>query len=237
MIVNLVEKYGVVPKTVFPETVSSSASRNMNQLLMSFLRQYAHDLRSAITDGKADTKVKEMIGNMMSQVYRLLCVHLGTPPSSFSWNFADKDKKFFSFSNLTPQEFYKKHGHFDMNNYVSVIHDPRNAKNQMYSVKYLGNVVDGVRQNVRHLNVDISELRAYSKQQLEKESPVWFGCDAGVSTYLLCTHLCVADSQIQARTFIARLERGTSMFSTTRACMVTASNCQKSNACAMDRVS
>ncbi|KAG1221857.1 hypothetical protein G6F67_009722 [Rhizopus microsporus] len=33
MLINLVEKYGVVPKSVFPETYSSSNSRRLNWLV------------------------------------------------------------------------------------------------------------------------------------------------------------------------------------------------------------
>ena len=39
----------------------------------------------------------------------LLCICLGTPPESFSWQMRDKKKKFKRFSNLTPLSFYKKH--------------------------------------------------------------------------------------------------------------------------------
>ncbi|HHV3343748.1 TPA: aminopeptidase C, partial [Streptococcus agalactiae] len=45
MVVALFEKYGVVPKTVYPESVSSSASRELNQYLNKLLRQDAQILR------------------------------------------------------------------------------------------------------------------------------------------------------------------------------------------------
>ncbi|MFX9299608.1 C1 family peptidase, partial [Acinetobacter baumannii] len=51
MVVALFEKYGVVPKTVYPESVSSSASRELNQYLNKLLRQDAQILRELIAQG------------------------------------------------------------------------------------------------------------------------------------------------------------------------------------------
>ena len=47
MFVNLVKKYGVVPKDAMPETESSSASHLMNDRITNKLREYAARLRGA----------------------------------------------------------------------------------------------------------------------------------------------------------------------------------------------
>ena len=72
MIVNLVAKYGVVPKTVFPETHTSSASRTMNRMLTSFLRQYACELREARLAGATDDELKAKFPAYMEKVGRAL---------------------------------------------------------------------------------------------------------------------------------------------------------------------
>ncbi len=51
MVVALFEKYGVVPKSVYPESVSSSNSRELNQYLNKLLRQDAQILRELIAAG------------------------------------------------------------------------------------------------------------------------------------------------------------------------------------------
>lgn len=51
MVVALFEKYGVVPKSVYPESVSSSNSRELNQYLNKLLRQDAQILRDVISAG------------------------------------------------------------------------------------------------------------------------------------------------------------------------------------------
>ena len=114
-----------------------------------------------------------------AQLHRIISIHLGTPPSSFTWNYADKDKAFHSVPDLTPLQFYQQHGCLDLDDYVSLIHDPRNTPDALYTVKYLGNVVGGAREQVRHLNVDIEAVRSYCQTQLDQGLPVWFGCDSG----------------------------------------------------------
>ena len=54
MFVNLVEKYGVVPKSLMPETISSRNSDAMNTLLVSKLREYAKGLRDMHDSGSSE---------------------------------------------------------------------------------------------------------------------------------------------------------------------------------------
>jgi aminopeptidase C len=47
----IVPKYGVVPKDIYPESISSSASRELDQYLNKILRQDAQILRELIQNG------------------------------------------------------------------------------------------------------------------------------------------------------------------------------------------
>ena len=49
MVVNLVEKYGVMPKKCFPETYSSENSLRMNRLLKSKVRYLRRCLRTVLS--------------------------------------------------------------------------------------------------------------------------------------------------------------------------------------------
>lgn len=173
MVVNLIEKYGVVPKSAYPESHASSNSRAMNRFLTSLLRQYARELREQQGDTQAAQRV------YLQHIYRALCIYMGTPPQSFSWRYYDKDGAFHVIPDLTPVSFYRDHARVSVKDYVSLIHDPRNPYGALYSVKYLGNVLGGLRPVVRHLNVDMADIRRYCVQQLEAQRPVWFGCDSG----------------------------------------------------------
>ena len=51
MFVNLVDKYGVVPKDVMPESANSESTRFMDEYLTKLLRTYASKLRSSHENG------------------------------------------------------------------------------------------------------------------------------------------------------------------------------------------
>ncbi len=179
MFVNIVRKYGVVPKEVMPETESSSASANMNNRLTWKLREYACELRTAHQKGKEIRDLRTRKSEMMSDIYRILCIHLGVPPNDFLWQWRDKDKFFHRDGVITPQEFFKKHVTVDLDSIVCLIHCPQKAKkyNTLYTIQYLGNVVGG--DIVRYLNVELDVLKRSAVEMVKDGKPVWFGCDVG----------------------------------------------------------
>lgn len=179
MFVNLIDKYGVVPKTVMPETESSSATGRMNDFITGKLREYACRLRNAAADGRATEELKQMKDGFLSEVYRFLCIHLGEPPQSFQWQWRDKDKGFHREGRATPQDFYRKHVGVDLSDLVCLINDPRpeHRYDELYTVRFLGNVVGG--RAVEYLNVGIDTMKEAALAQLLSGEPVWFGCDVG----------------------------------------------------------
>ncbi len=179
MFINLIEKYGVMPKSAMPETHSSSSSRSMNQMLVLRLREGAHSLRNLHEQGASEEELGNAKGDLLTEFYRMLCMHLGMPPEKFFWEWRDKDKEFHRSGDTTPQEFYKAFVDVDLNDYVCLINAPTSDKpyNKLYTVKYLGNVVGG--QIVRYLNVDIQTLKDATVNMIKDGQAVWFGCDVG----------------------------------------------------------
>ena len=179
MFVNLVKKYGVVPKTVMPETKSSSASRGMNSRLISKLREYAKMLRDMNERGASLEEIREAKSEALEEFYRMLCIHMGKPPKSFYWEWRNKDNVFHRHGWITPQEFFKEYVGFDLDAMVCLINAPTKDKpfNKMYTVQYLGNVVGG--QIVRYLNVDIEAVKKAAVEMVKDSQAVWFGADAG----------------------------------------------------------
>ncbi len=179
MFVNLIEKYGVVPKEVMPETESSSSTGQMNDRITAKLREYAAHLRAQYGRGASLDQLRTQKGQMLDEVYRMLCIHLGEPPSEFVWQWRDKDKEFHRDGLITPREFFHKHVQIDLNDLVCLIHCPQEAKqyNTLYTVEYLGNVVGG--RPVRYLNVELDVMKAASIAMIKDSRSVWFGCDVG----------------------------------------------------------
>ena len=81
MFVALVVKHGLVPKVAMPETKSSSNTRLMNRDISTILRQAARDLRARAADGADADDLQDAKEHVLASIHRLLCIHLGTPPS------------------------------------------------------------------------------------------------------------------------------------------------------------
>jgi bleomycin hydrolase len=176
MFVNLVEKYGVVPKPEMPETFHSSQSRAMNQLLVRKLREDARRLRAERAP-LAELRARKEA--MLGEIYRMLVQFLGQPPERFDFEYRDRDKAFHRDPGLTPQEFCRRYVGVDLDRYVSVIHAPTADKpfGRTYTVKFLGNVKGG--RPVLYVNAGIGTLKQLAMAQLMDGEAVWFGCDVG----------------------------------------------------------
>lgn len=181
MIVSLFKKYGVVPKSVMPESFSSSASSDLNKYLNKKLRQDAKVLRDLVARGASEAEINETRKQLMQEVYDLLSVTLGTPPETFDFEYRDKDKEFHRHLNLTPQSFFEQFVGLNLDDYVSIINSPTTDKpfNRSYTVDMLGNVVGN---QVRYLNLDMATFKELAIRQLEQGESVWFGCDVGQSS-------------------------------------------------------
>lgn len=134
MFVNLVDKYGVVPKSLMPETFSSSNSDSMNTLLVSKLREYAKLLRDMYAKGSSAEELRKSKCELLEEFYRMLAIHLGTPPCNFYWEWRDKEKVFHRDGDMTPREFYKKYVNVDLDDLVCLINAPTKDKpfNKIY---------------------------------------------------------------------------------------------------------
>ncbi len=179
MFVNLVEKYGVVPKAVMRETYSSSASKTMNADLEHKLRGFAQQLRDSHAQGASVDELRQAKRDMLETMYRMISIHLGSPPAQFVWEWRDKDKNFHRQGTMTPQAFLETFAATDLDQAVCLINAPTAGKpfRRTFTVQYLGNVVSG--RPVRYLNVDLPALKQAAVDMIVDKQPVWFGCDVG----------------------------------------------------------
>ncbi|HFI0356928.1 TPA: aminopeptidase C [Streptococcus suis] len=182
MVVALFEKYGVVPKSVYPESISSSASRELNQYLNKLLRQDAQILRDLLANGASSEEVQVQKENLLQEIFNFLAVNLGLPPRSFDFAYRDKDNAYHRDTNVTPQAFYEKYVGLKLSDYVSIINAPTTDKpyNKSYTVELLGNVVGAPA--VRYLNVEMNRFKELAIAQLKAGESVWFGSDVGQSS-------------------------------------------------------
>jgi len=179
MWVNLINKYGVVPKSEMPETYQSGRSMRMNRMITRKLREFAKELRLSINNKISKEDMISLKNTMLSSVYNMLVIHLGEPTQLFTWQVRDKKNQFHRFKNLTPLSFFKEHVAIDLNDLVCLINCPMSDKeyNKVYSVEFLGNVIEG--NPIRYLNINIEVLKNATVESIKNDDPVWFGCDVG----------------------------------------------------------
>lgn len=179
MAVNLVNKYGLLPKKCFPETFSCESSSRLNNILKSKLREYARSLRLSIDDGRTDEQLREQISGMMAEVYRIVGICLGVPPVQFTWEYTDKAKQVQSVGPISPLEFYTTWVKpvWNIDDKMCLVSDPRptNPFGRTYSVDCLGNMVGGRR--VVYNNQPVEVLLELAKESILASESVWFGCE------------------------------------------------------------
>ncbi|GAA5938841.1 C1 family peptidase [Sporobolomyces koalae] len=199
MIVGLVNTFGLVPQAVYPESFNSSATGKLDTLLTSKLREYAIELRSLFDgamksldelSGKSYAEKKSLAiqsarkrkEDQMSEMYRILAITLGAPPKpdeSFVWEYYSKDKKYHRVE-TTPVSFYKDYCLIDASRNISLIDDPRNEYDALYTVDRLGSVVG--QRPVTYVNAGAEKLKETAIKLLKADHAVWFGCDVGKSS-------------------------------------------------------
>ena len=177
MATNLIRKHGLVPMSAYPESHSSSSTRSMNTVLKDILRTTASEIRRILDDGGSNNEARRHKEWRMKEIWRVLCIHLGTPPEKFDWQWRDKDNEFHRKGTMTPLEFVDEYVEVDWEEYICIVNDPRNEYYRTYTVDFLQNVAGGP--PVVYLNVPSNEMKDITQRLLEDGTPVWMGCDVG----------------------------------------------------------
>ncbi|CAN6671658.1 cysteine proteinase 1, mitochondrial [Trichomonascus vanleenenianus] len=178
MIVNLVNKYGLVPRDIFPDSYNALHSGTLNYVVVHKLREFALVLRKVAKSSSA-AALSSLKEKFVREIHDILVISLGQPPSTdeaFVWKFYDRNGKFHSVKS-TPLEFAKSHVEYDVDSHFSLIHDPRNAFKTPFTVDRLGNIVEGKR--IEYVNAEISVLKSAAIRAIKNNEPVFFGSDVG----------------------------------------------------------
>ncbi|MEO0185440.1 MAG: C1 family peptidase [candidate division WOR-3 bacterium] len=177
--VALVEKYGVIPKEVFPETHPTSNTWLMNRLINEQVLAGAATLRKMADSNADETELRAFKLKVLKTVYKILVMNFTMPPEDFIWRYEDKDGKIVESKKYTPQEFYKEFVGVELQNYVSLINYPGRDYNQLYQFDNCRNVFDYPDPVSANVTVDV--IKEAIKKSILNNEPVWFACDIGMS--------------------------------------------------------
>ncbi len=176
---DLADKYGLVPKSVQPETFSAENSAKMSSMISSKLREFGLELRQMAADGKKPAAIKARKTEMLSTVYRMLCLTLGEPVKEFTYAFRNKDGKTVGEARrYTPKEFFKATvGEPLSGSFIMVMNDPRRPYHKTYEVEYDRHTYDG--QNWKYLNLPMDEIEQLAMASLKDGRKMYSSYDVG----------------------------------------------------------
>ncbi|KZL84293.1 bleomycin hydrolase [Colletotrichum incanum] len=187
MVYNLVQKYGLVPQALYPDSWNAMNSGVLNAIVKTKLREYALVLRKQIRSGSATVQtLSSTKDKMMREILSILTLALGPPPNpreDFTWTYLDKNGKPHELR-TTPAAFAKDIYSPDLritssviDSMISLVHDPRHDPLTLLTVDRLGNIVGG--RGVTYVNVDIATLKSACVAMIKAGLPVFFGSDVG----------------------------------------------------------
>lgn len=157
-VADLAEKYGLVPKSVMPETFSSDNTSRMSRLISSKLREFGLQLRQMVADGKKASEIKTAKTKMLATVYHMLAITIGEPPAKFTYAFKDKNGRTVGEAKTyTPMEFYKEVVGDNLNgSFIMAMNDPRRPYYKTYEVEYDRHTYDG--HNWKYINLPMDDI-------------------------------------------------------------------------------
>lgn len=172
MVLNLVNKYGVIPKDCFNETFHTENTYNIDFFLSNKLRDYAYLLRQT----KKASEIQLILKESLAEVYRILVIFIGEPPRKITWEYLDNGK-YKIIKNIDPLYFYKQFVPVNLNEYLLLSHNPTEKDYINFTINNFNNMKDGV--EINYINVTIADIKTAIKKSLDNGDPLWFGCDVG----------------------------------------------------------
>lgn len=180
-VVDLIQKYGIVPSEVMPETYSTSHTGSLNKLVSRKMRLDAAILRGKAAKGARLDKLESDKEKMLQEVYDILALNFGEPPQTFEWRYQTADSVASEPKEYTPKEFYHDVVGLDLPNYVPVIDYPGKEYFKLYQIEYSRNIYNTG--DATFINLPVDSLKRYALASVLDDDPVWFACDVGKSHY------------------------------------------------------
>ena len=178
-VADLADKYGLVPQSVVPETYSAENTSRMARLISSKLREFGLELHEMCASKTSVKAIQNRKTEMLSTIYRMLCLTLGEPVKEFTYTFTDKDgKPKGEAKRYTPKTFYQETVGGPLNGtFIMVMNDPRRPYHKTYEVEYDRHTYDG--HNWKYLNLPMDEISELAIAALKDGRKMYSSYDVG----------------------------------------------------------
>lgn len=176
---NIAEKYGVVPQNIMPETAHSNNTTQMRSVLNECLRTGGYELRTMVNSKKSKKEITEAKKNILKDVYRILSLCLGNPPSQFEWRYETSDGEIKTLK-TTPKEFYNmiKPENYNPESYVMIMNDPTREYYKVYEIANYRNTYEGV--NWVYLNLPNDVIKKAAISSIKANEAMYASCDVAM---------------------------------------------------------
>ena len=178
-VADLVEKYGVVPKEAMPETYSSNNTSQIASQMKWQLRDYGMHLRKLAASGSQKKQLEAEKVKMLGNIYHMLTLAYGVPPTEFRWEFRTASGSLVSDKTYTPKEFYKElWGDYNLNEQtILVMNDPSREYGKVYRIQYDRHTYDG--HDWVYLNLPMEQIKPIAIEMIKNNEAMYISCDVG----------------------------------------------------------
>lgn len=176
---DLVDKYGLVPADVMPESFSTDNTSKARALIASKLREFGLQLREMVGQGKRPADISKVKTRMLAQIYHMLTLTIGEPPATFTYAFKDKSGKAKApAKEYTPLSFREAVIGGPINGtFIMAMNDPRRPYYQTYEVEYDRHTYDG--HNWKYVNLPMDDIEQMAIASLKDGRKLYSSYDVG----------------------------------------------------------
>ncbi len=176
---DLVDKYGLVPSEVMPESYSSDNTSMAAKIVSSKLREFGLQLRDMVAAKKSTADINKAKTQMLTEVYRILCLTIGEPVQKFTYAYKDKNGKALApAKEYTPLQFAKEVvGGPITGTFIMAMNDPRRPYYKTYEVEYDRHTYDG--HNWKYVNLPMEDIEQMAIASLKDGRKMYSSYDVG----------------------------------------------------------
>lgn len=176
-VVNITQKYGLVPADVMPESKNADNTSVMSSLIASKLREAGMQLRDMAPKTQKPEVLNAKKNDVLSEIYKILVYCLGEPPAEFVWRYKDASGSLSEPQKYTPKSFFNDFVNIDLSSYVMFMNDPSRPFYKLYEIENDRHTYDG--DNWKYINLPVDEIKKFAIASILDSNALYFSCDVG----------------------------------------------------------
>ena len=176
-VVNITQKYGLLPSDIMPETKNADNTGVMSSILGSKLRESGLQLREMASKGQNSESLQTKKKAVLAEIYKILVYCLGEPPTEFNWRYKNGNGQISELKKYTPLSFFKEFVGVELNDYTMFMNDPTRPFYKLYEIENDRHTFDG--NNWKYINLPTEEIKKIAIASILDTNALYFSCDVG----------------------------------------------------------